>query len=172
MNELHVVFRVGESEYVLAASDVLQMESYSGAVKVPGTAPYVAGLMQVRGRVVPIIDLRVRFGLEPAEPTLNTRVVVVQSGERTVGLLVDSAREVLHISREQLRPPPEVLATQGQGFVRAVAQAGQRLVMLIDFQKVIGETPAGHLTGAAGPTGKADQTAPAVPTAPAASMTE
>lgn len=166
MSELHVVFRVGEAEYVLPASDVLQMESYSGAVKVPGTAAYVAGLMQVRGRVVPIVDLRARFGLGPVEPTLNTRVVVVQSGERTVGLLVDSAREVLHLSREQLRPPPEVLATQGQGFVKSVAQAGQRLVMLIDFQKVIGETPVGPV---AGTTGKTDPTAP---TALAASVTE
>jgi purine-binding chemotaxis protein CheW len=139
VSELHVVFRVGEAEYVLPASDVLQMESYSGAVKVPGTAPYVAGLVQVRGRVVPVIDLRARFGLLASEPALDTRVVVVQSGDRTVGLLVDSAREVLQLSHEQFKPPPEVLATHGQGFVKAVAQAGQRLVMLIDFQKVIGQ---------------------------------
>ncbi|HEX2568513.1 MAG TPA: chemotaxis protein CheW [Polyangia bacterium] len=165
MSDLHVVFRVGDSEYVLAASDVLQMESYNGAVKVPGTAPYVAGLLQVRGRVVPIVDLRARFGLEPVERTLDTRVVVVQSGERTVGLLVDSAREVLRLSGEQLRPPPEVLAHQGQGFVKSVAQAGERLVMLIDFHKVIGEAPNGHSLEKA----KAE---PAAPAAPAASMIE
>ena len=70
------------------------MESFAGATPVPGAPPYVAGLVQVRGRVVPVVDLRARFGLPAAEPTLDTRIVVAQHGERTVGLLVDSAREV------------------------------------------------------------------------------
>jgi purine-binding chemotaxis protein CheW len=139
VSDLHVVFKVGEAEYVLPASDVMQMESFSGATKVPGTAPYVAGLMQVRGRVVPIVDLRARFGLPAVEPTLDTRVVVVQSGERTVGLLVDSAREVLKLKPEDLRPPPEILVEESGGFVKSIAQAGKRLVMLIDFAKVVGK---------------------------------
>jgi purine-binding chemotaxis protein CheW len=136
---LHVLFRVGDGEYVLPASDVLQMESYSGATAVPGTEPFVAGLVQVRGRVVPVIDLRKRFGLPPAAPTLDTRVVVVQRDERTVGLVVDSAREVLQLGADALKPPPDVLAHHGHGFVKAVAKAGARLVLLIDFAKVIGQ---------------------------------
>ena len=139
MSNLHVLFRVGDSDYVLPAADVLQMESYGGATHVPGAADYVAGLVQVRGRVVPVVDLRARFGLPPVTPTLDTRVVVVQREERTVGLLVDSAREVLQLEAEALKPPPEVLAKDGRGFVKAVAKSGQRLVMLIDFAKVIGE---------------------------------
>jgi purine-binding chemotaxis protein CheW len=139
MSTLHVVFKVGAAEYVLPASEVLVMETFAGATPVPGTASYVAGLMQVRGRVVPIVDLRARFGLPPIEPTLDTRVVVVESGERTVGLLVDSAREVIHLQTEELRPPPEVVTEQGGGFVKSVAQAGKRLVMLIDFAKVVGK---------------------------------
>ena len=141
MTTLHVVFKVGGAEYVLPASDVLQMESYSGATPVPGTAPYVAGLVQVRGRVVPIVDLRARFGLPPAELSLDNRVVVVQAGERTVGLLVDSAREVLHLDEKDLRPPPDVIAAEGGGFIKSVAQTGKRLVMLIDFAKVVGKEP-------------------------------
>jgi purine-binding chemotaxis protein CheW len=136
---LHVLFRVGDSDYVLPASDVLQMESFRGATAVPGAASYVAGLVQVRGRVVPVVDLRARFGLPPVEPTLDTRVVVVQREERTIGLLVDSAREVLQIEPDALKAPPEVLRHDGQSFIKAVAKAGERLVMLIDFAKVIGE---------------------------------
>jgi purine-binding chemotaxis protein CheW len=136
---LHVLFRVGDSDYVLPASDVLQMESYRGATPVPGAAEYVAGLVQVRGRVVPVVDLRIRFGLPPVEQTLDTRVVVVQREERTIGLLVDSAREVLQIEEDTLKAPPEVLRHDGKSFVKAVAKSGQRLVMLIDFAKVIGE---------------------------------
>jgi purine-binding chemotaxis protein CheW len=147
MSVLHVVFRVGETDYVVPASDVLQMESYAGATVVPGTASYVAGLVQVRGRVVPVIDLRARFGLPPVAPTLDTRIVVVQRDERNVGLLVDSARDVVQLAPEALKPPPDVLARDGRGFVRAVAKVGERLVMLIDFEKVIGEEQphAGHV---------------------------
>lgn len=139
MNLLHVVFKVAGSEYVVPAADVLQMESYSGATRVPGTPEFVAGLVQVRGRVVPVIDLRSRFGLPPLAHSLDTRVVVMHAAERTVGLLVDSAREVLNIPAADFRPPPEVIVEQGRGFIKAVAQASKRLVMLIDFEKVIGE---------------------------------
>jgi purine-binding chemotaxis protein CheW len=124
---------------VLPASDVLQMESYTGATAVPGTAPYVAGLVQVRGRVVPVIDLRARFGLPPVAPSIDTRVVVVQRDERIVGLVVDCAREVVQLSPDALKSPPDVLAMQGSGFIKAVAKSGQRLLMLIDFAKVIGQ---------------------------------
>lgn len=139
MSALHVLFKVDGAEYVLAASDVLQMESFTTATRVPGTPAYVAGLVQIRGRVVPVVNLRARFGLPHVEPSLDTRVVVVQQGARIVGLLVDSAREVLSIPPEAFRPPPEVVAEQASGFVKAVAQVGGRLVMLIDEGRVIGE---------------------------------
>ena len=138
---LHVVFQVGEAEYVLPATDVQQMESYGGATPVPGAAPWVTGLMQIRGRVVPVVDLRARFGLPPVVPTMDTRVVVVERGRRLVGLLVDRAREVTRILPDQLQSAPEVLAQASQGFVKAVARdgSGKRLLMLIDFQKIVGE---------------------------------
>jgi purine-binding chemotaxis protein CheW len=139
VSALHVLFKVAGSEYVLPAADVLQMESFTGATRVPGTPPYVAGLVQVRGRVVPVVDLRARFGLPAAEPVLDTRVVVVQQGERVVGLLVDIAREVVSIPPETFRPPPEIVTEQAAGFVKAVAHVGGRLVMLIDCDRVIGE---------------------------------
>jgi purine-binding chemotaxis protein CheW len=142
MSDLHVLCRIAEGEYVLPAADVLQMESYSGATKVPGAAPGVAGLVQIRGRVVPVLDLRVVFGLPAIEPTINSRVVVMTRGDRTIGLLVDSAREVLKIPAADFQPPPPVVARQTDGVVKAVAQAGSRLLMLIDFAKVIGEEQA------------------------------
>jgi len=136
---LHVVFKVAGAEYAMAAADVLQMESYGGATSVPGVAAHVAGIVQVRGKVVPVVDLRARFGLPRAEPTLDSRLVVGQSGSRPVALLVDSAREVLKLEPDQLEPPPRAVADDARGFVKAVARVGSRLVMLIDFDKVIGE---------------------------------
>lgn len=139
MSALHVLFKVAGTDYVLAAADVLQMESFAGATRVPGTPAHVAGLVQIRGRVVPVVDLRVRFGLPAVEPVLDSRVVVVKQGERVVGLLVDAAREVVAIPDEAFRPPPEIIAEQASGFVKAVAQIGGRLVLLIDCDRVIGE---------------------------------
>jgi purine-binding chemotaxis protein CheW len=139
MSLLHVVFKVAGAEYAIPASEVLQMESFTGATPVPGAPAHVAGLVQVRGRVVPVVDARARFGLPPVERTLDSRVVVGQLGSRTVGLLVDSAREVLKLEPDQLQPPPQLVAEQAQGFVKAVARVGSRLVMLIDFPRVIGE---------------------------------
>jgi purine-binding chemotaxis protein CheW len=136
---LHVVFKVGGSEYLLPAETVVQIESFTGATIVPGAPPFVAGIVQIRGRVVPVIDMRRRFGGATAEPTLDSRVVVGQRGERLVGLLVDGAREVLKVPLSELKPPPRLLDDQSSGFIKAVAQVGPRLLMLIDFAKVIGE---------------------------------
>jgi purine-binding chemotaxis protein CheW len=139
VSDLHVLCKIADVEYVLPAADVVQMETFSGATKVPGAAAQVAGLVQIRGRVVPVLDMRIVFGLEAAAPTLDSRVIVMKRGERTVGLLVDSAREVLKIAADTFHPPPPVVSQQTDGLVKAVAQAGNRLLMLIDFTKVIGE---------------------------------
>lgn len=139
MSELHVVFKVGEAEYALPATAVLQMESFTGVTPVPGALPHVAGIVQVRGRVVPAVDARKRFGLPPIDRGIDGRIIVSQLGDRVVALIVDSGREVLKLSADQIKPPPPLLLDQTNGFVRAVAQSGKRLVMLIDLEKVIGE---------------------------------
>jgi purine-binding chemotaxis protein CheW len=138
---LHVVFRVGEIEYALCADEVVQLESYAGATPVPGSPSFVVGIVQVRGRVVPVINLRARFHLPPVEPTLDTRILVAEVRGRRVGLIVDSAREVIKIAPEHVKPPPRVIFERAEGFIQAVAQIGDRLLMLIDFSRVIGEEP-------------------------------
>lgn len=137
MSDLHVLCTVADAEYVVPAADVLHMESFAGATKVPGTSNQVSGLVQIRGRVVPVLDLRVIFGFAPIEPTLDSRVVVVTQGDRTVGLLVDKAREVVKIPEGDFHPPPPVVTQQTDGMVKAVAQAGSRLMMLLDCSKII-----------------------------------
>ena len=139
--QLYVVFKVGDAEYAVESSVVLQMEAFTSATAVPGTAAFIAGVMPVRGRVVPVIDLRIRFGLQAAPRTLDSRVVVGQLGDRAVALLADSAREVLRMAASDLKPPPPMIDEGSGGFVKAIAQVGQRLIMLLDFAKVIGEEP-------------------------------
>jgi purine-binding chemotaxis protein CheW len=145
IDELHVVFRVGTAEYALAANHVVQMESFTGATPVPGAPPWVMGLMQVRGRVVPVIDLRARFGVAaPGGDDDQARVVVVARGQRVVGLRVDRAREVLVVSAAAIQPVPPALESS-TGFVGGIARVGERLLLIIDLDRILHEDPAdGH----------------------------
>jgi purine-binding chemotaxis protein CheW len=136
---LHVTFRIDRADYVLPADQVLHLESYETATHIPGAPPYVAGIVQVRGRLVPVVDVRHRFGLAPIEHSIDRRVVVVQVGTRIAGLLVDSAREVLQIDAAAFEKPPEVIEQQSAGFVKGVAAIAKRLFLLIDVPRVIGE---------------------------------
>lgn len=138
MTSLHVIFRVGGSDYALPVREVLHMESFTTATRVPGAPPWVLGLVQSRGRTVPVVDLRARFGEPPGEPTMDRRIIVTEHDHRTVALLVDSAREVAELPDEEWRRPPEIFAARGGGFTRAVGQAGKRLVFELDLPKVIG----------------------------------
>ena len=110
----------------------------------PGTVPYVTGIAQVRGRIVPVIDLRLLFGLPQVEPTLDSRIIVVELGLRSVGLRVDLSREVLKLDAEQFQPTPTIVAEQSRGFVLGVARVGTRLLMLFDLAKVLGEEQQLH----------------------------
>ena len=139
MTILHVAFNVGTSEYVVAARDVLHLESFVEATRVPGAPEFVAGLVQVRGKLVPVIDLRTRFGVEPGANKLDNRVIVVKVETRVAGLLVDSAREVVRIDESAFEPPPSLIDRQASGFVKAVATLGKRLLLVVDVSRVLGE---------------------------------
>lgn len=139
MSSLHVTFRVGNADYAVNAAEVLHLESFTEATHVPGAPPFVAGVVHVRGKLVPVVDLRTRFGLGPVERTLDNRVIVVKVGTRVAGLLVDSAREVLRLDETTFEPPPELLDTRASGFVKAVATQATRLLLVVDVPRLIGE---------------------------------
>ena len=142
MTTLHLAFRVGTAEYVVPAAQVLHLESFETATHVPGAPAYVAGLVQVRGRVVPVVDLRRRFGLPGIEHALAHRVVVVQLGPRIAGLLVDAAREVIQLDEASFQDAPELIKEQVNGFVKAVVTVAGRLFLVADLQRLIAEEPA------------------------------
>jgi purine-binding chemotaxis protein CheW len=139
MPAIHVTFRVGSAEYVVPAAQVLHLESFQSATHVPGAPPYVAGLVQVRGRVVPVVDLRKRFGLPATEHELAHRIVVVQVGNRIAGLLVDAAREVIRLDEATFQDAPELVKQQASGFVNGVVTVAGRLFLIADVPRLIGE---------------------------------
>lgn len=142
--KLHVVFTLAGVEYALPVDAVLQMETFGGATLVPGAPAYVAGIVTVRGLVVPVIDLRIRFGLPPADLTLDTRIIVTEAQGRVVALRVDSAREVLKLDIEKHQPAPSVVSERASGFVQGVHALGPRLLLLVDLPKILGENSHDH----------------------------
>jgi len=134
-DDLHLVCTVGDAAYALPARRVIELETYPGATPVPGVRPWVAGLVQVRGRVIPAIDLRARFGLPAAVRTLDTRAVLVELEQRVVALVVDAAREVVRL-------PPELRRPAGAGdhgdHIGGVAELAHRRFLLVDLESLLG----------------------------------
>lgn len=139
LETLHVVFEVAGSGYVLPATVVLELESFGEVTPVPGTPPHVAGIVHIRGQVIPLVDLRRRFGLPPGPASIDRRVLVIEHEGRRVGLLVDVAREVARIPRGAFEPPPELVDQHAHGLVKAVTRLGPRLLMLLDCERALGQ---------------------------------
>lgn len=136
MSELNVVFRVGDGEYAIPADVVLHMETFHGSTPVPGAPPHVLGIVQVRGRVIPVVDLRRRFGLPARERELSDRVIVVDHEGRQVGLLADAAREVVRLDEGAFIPPPDI--DGARSLVSGVAELDGRFLLRIALDRLLG----------------------------------
>ena len=122
----------------MPAADVLQMESYPARRRCPAPRRSSPGSSRCAGASCRC-SISARASLPAVESTIDRRIVVGRHAGRPVGLLVDSAREVLDIPEEHFKPPPRMVADEAAGLVKAVAQIGPRLLMLLDFAKVIGQ---------------------------------
>jgi purine-binding chemotaxis protein CheW len=138
MKELQIVgFRVGQETFGLPISRVQEIVRPPEIASVPHAPDYVEGVMNLRGRIVPVIDLRRRFGSTVGATSSKTRVLVVDVDSRTVGLIVDSASEVLKITESQIEPAPNVFADPATNYVCGIAKHQGRLIILVDLTKIL-----------------------------------
>ncbi len=135
-----VLFELAGTTYGVRSQLVQQMEMLEHITPVPNAPPYVEGVVLSRGQVVPAVNLRRRFGFEKAAHDLRTRLVVVTNGNRSVGLVVDSAREFVTIPAEAIQPPPEALTGLSGKYLQSVARIGERLVLILDVDEVLNFT--------------------------------
>jgi purine-binding chemotaxis protein CheW len=136
--EIQIVgFRVGRESFGLPIGVVHEIVRPPQITAVPQAPEYVEGVINLRGRIVPVIDLRRRFGEPAAANTGKNRVVIVSSEGRLVGLMVDAASEVLKLSETQIEAAPKVLAGDETNFVTGVAKHQDRLIILIDLKKIV-----------------------------------
>jgi purine-binding chemotaxis protein CheW len=132
-----ISFTVGAEEYgleLLRVKEVIRMRQITWLPKAPSC---VKGIINLRGDVIPIIDIRERFELAAQENTAMTRVIVVDVKGRSVGMIVDSASQVVRVPADQFDPPPTVMGKASQDFITAVGKLGEKIVIMIDVDRIL-----------------------------------
>jgi len=132
-----VSFNIGQEEFGLGIQSIQEINRMVEITRVPNSPEFVSGVINLRGKVIPIINLRKRFGFPPKENDRNTRIIVVELSGMVVGFVVDSVSEVLRIPKNITEPPPSIIAGIGSEYITAVAKLDNRLLILLDLERVL-----------------------------------
>lgn len=136
--ELQLVgFRIGRETFGLPIAMVREIVRVPQITSVPNAPEYIEGVINLRGRIIPVVDLRKRFGDASPEPTKKNRIVVVEMGNRAIGLLVQSASEVLRLSPSEIEAPHGIFQEGEMSFITGVGKLKGRLVILLDLDRVL-----------------------------------
>ena len=141
-----VVFEVGNEAFGIDISSVQEIIRFQQITDVPRAPMHVKGVINLRGEVIPIIDLRDKFGLAQTEETKSSRIVVVDVLGSTVGMIVDAVSEVLRIGTDQIESPSSIIESY-EKYLRGIGRLDERLILLLDLERLIPE--AGQLKAVA-----------------------
>ena len=133
----YILFTVAGTTYALSSGEVRHMEMIDGITRVPNAPSFVDGVVFSRGQVVPVVNLRARFGFERAAFDLRSRLIVVQSGSRLIGLVVDAAREFVAIPPDVIQPPNDALSGMSGRYVEGIASMRDRLVLILSLERIL-----------------------------------
>lgn len=131
----YLSFRIDENEYSVEIMSVREIRGWTRTTSLPHAPPFVRGVINLRGTVLPVVDLAVRLGLEASEPEERNVIIVVDVGSRVMGLRVDAVSDILSFSDDQLQPPPDM--TSKSRFVRALTILDERMVRILDLEAVL-----------------------------------
>ncbi|MCA9256375.1 MAG: chemotaxis protein CheW [Phycisphaerales bacterium] len=143
-----VSFRLANEEYGVNIMRVQEIILPGAITEMPEVPDYICGLINLRGHVIPIVDMRKRFGLPISERDEHTRIIVVNVGSRTIGMVVDAVNEVLRISEDQLEPPPSSIVGIEHVYIKALVKFEDKLLILLDIESILSREEAAKLTGA------------------------
>ena len=147
MEDQLVVFMLAKEHYGMRIAVVESIIKMQPITAVPRAPVFVDGVTNLRGRVLPVIDLRKRFGLPAEESTKDTRIVVVEMNGTLVGMIVDAVSEVLRVPVESVEPPSPIVTTVDSAFITGIAKVGERLIILLDLEKVLSPEEKAALQG-------------------------
>jgi purine-binding chemotaxis protein CheW len=132
-----IAFRIGNQEFCVDVIAVREIRGWTPATALPHTPAFVRGVINLRGFVLPIIDLAARFGFPAAEPTAQHVIIVAEIGRKTVGLLVDAVSDILTVTDESVQPTPDVVSELAETFVRGVFVVDGRMISLVALDGVV-----------------------------------
>jgi len=132
-----VTFRVNDEEYGIDISLVNSIERMTDITRVPNVNEYILGVMNLRGSVIPVVDLRKRFGLNAKEYDNETRIIVLKLKEIEVGIAVDNCSSVTDINKKDIEPPPSVVGDLESTYIQGATKLDKRLIILLDMEKTI-----------------------------------
>ncbi len=134
-----VSFGLAEEEYGIEITKIREIILITEITQIPQTAHYVKGLINRRSTVIPVVDLRALFELPEGELTDTSRIMVLHVGTKTIGIVVDTVSEVLRVTQNQIAPPPPTVAGLGREYLTGLVKLDDRLLILLDIDKILGE---------------------------------
>ena len=132
-----VTFRLENETYGINVMQVREVLRYTEIAPVPGAPSYVLGIINLRGNVVTVIDTRERFGLNPTDVTDNTRIVIIETAEQVVGILVDAVAEVVYLRQSEIETAPNVGNEENAKFIQGVCHKNDELLILVELDKML-----------------------------------
>ncbi len=136
----YLTFRVGEEDFALDVSNVREILEFTSITRVPKTPEYMRGVINLRGSVVPVLDMRLKFGLTEARKTIDTCIIVLEvdiDGEKTViGALVDSVQEVFELDPQHIEPAPRIGTRLRTDFIKGMGKRDDHFIIILDIDKV------------------------------------
>ncbi len=149
-----VSFVIQNEEFGVDILKVQEIIRPMDITRVPNAPAFVEGVINLRGRIVPIVDLRARFGLPPREQGKDTRIVVVELHEQVTGFMMDAVKEVIRVDQDVIEPPPELAIGVDTEYLKGVAKLDDRLLILLDLEEVLSDDEL-HAVAAAADTAEA-----------------
>ncbi len=134
-----LTFQLGDELYGVDILRVQEIKGYTTVTKIPNTPPHIKGVLNLRGTIVPIIELRTKFGMPTIDYTMFTVIVVVVVREKIIGLVVDAVSDVLNIDKNDIQPPPEFGAKVDVSFLNGIGKSGDKLVALLDMDRLLSD---------------------------------
>lgn len=131
-----VTFRLGSGEYaidIMQAKEIIKMEKIT---LIPNAPDFVEGVINLRGNIIPIINLKKRFNLEETEGDKNTGIIIVKIEDVDMGIIIDSISKVVSISNSDIQPPPPMLSGIGQKYIKGVGKLEDKLLVVLDLEKL------------------------------------
>ncbi|HXJ33512.1 MAG TPA: chemotaxis protein CheW [Candidatus Eisenbacteria bacterium] len=133
----YLTFSLGAEEYGVEILKVQEIKGYTTITPIPSTPPYVKGVMNLRGTIVPVVDLRLRLGMPAAECTPFTVIIVMAVGTKVVGAIVDSVSDVVDVPRDDIQTTPHFGSGVDVRYIAGIAQTGEKLIVLLDVDAVL-----------------------------------